>query len=91
MAGFTRVAILPNGIVTPCTTIKTINLGDLNKESWADIWKRATERFLKLNQKTNLVSNQCSINISIRKEEIDNFIAMFRKEERERKPTKNAN
>ena len=53
-----------------------------------------TERFLKLNQKTNLVSNQsnqCSINLSIRKEEIDNFMAMFRKEEREKKPIKNTN
>jgi len=91
LAGFTRAAILPNGIVTPCTTIRTINLGDLNKESWTDIWQRATERFLKLNTVTNSVSNQCSINLSIRKEEIDNFIAMFRKEEREKKPTKNAN
>jgi len=53
--------------------------------------EKSNREILKMNSVTNLVSNQCSINISIRKEEIDNFMAMFRKEERERKPTKNAN
>ncbi len=63
LAGLTRAGVCPNGTVTPCTTIRTVNLGNVYFESWTEIWEKAKERFLNLE-----FGGQCSINKSIRDE-----------------------
>ena len=70
LAGLTRAGVMPNGLVTPCTTIRNIYLGDLYKESWTDIWNRSKQRFFN----SNLVDNQCRINSNYEENKIASVI-----------------
>lgn len=58
-AGLLRSGVFSNGDVTPCLTIRDERLGNLYKESWKKIWKRAKERYLK----SNCVGKQCQSNL----------------------------
>jgi len=60
-AGLLRSTVFANGDVSPCALIRTISLGNLFSESWADIWDRAKERFLDIQGK--MIGGQCQINI----------------------------
>jgi MoaA/NifB/PqqE/SkfB family radical SAM enzyme len=55
LAGLTRSAVFPDGVVSPCTTIRDVSLGNLYTESWDEIWTRARDRYEKL----TIVGGQC--------------------------------
>jgi MoaA/NifB/PqqE/SkfB family radical SAM enzyme len=44
LAGLTKLEVLPNGDVTPCSMIRSVTLGNLYRESWNDIWTRSIGR-----------------------------------------------
>ena len=49
-AGFTRIDVLPNGDVTPCSMIRSTVVGNAYRESWATILQRSSRRFASLNE-----------------------------------------
>ena len=50
LAGLTKMEVLPNGDVTPCSMIRSVTLGNIYKESWSGICARSHERLSRMQQ-----------------------------------------
>ncbi len=64
-AGLLRAGVLVNGNVTPCLLLRNVNVGNLYKETWKEIWNKSRERYLNLRTSVG----QCTTENLIRKEE----------------------
>lgn len=68
-AGLFRAGVFVNGDVSPCVTLRSTVLGNLHNESWKEIWKRATSRFLEINNSKDYENGrQCTAINLLRKE-----------------------